>query len=199
MPYKKLTPLQIDAIQEVVSIGSGNAATALSRLLNMKIDMTVPIVDIMPFNDIFTGSGGDDIVICVIVRVLGDIPGSILFVFKKEEALYIIEMLTGKKEEYLTDYGFSVISEVGNIIASAFLNSINKFTGLKVTPSVPSVTYDMIGDILSNTFIESGQFEDTVLGIKTVFLQNTTKICGHFYYIPMPGSLKRILNKLGLN
>lgn len=199
MPYKKLTPIQLDALQEVVSIGSGNAATALSRLLNMKIDMTVPSVDIIPFNDIFTGSGGDEIVVGVVVRVLGDIPGSILFIFKKEEALYIIKMLTGKNDEYLTDYGYSVISEVGNIIASTFLNSINKFTGLKVTPSVPSVTYDMLGDILSNAFIESGQFDDSVLGIKTIFLQNTTKICGHFYYIPMPGSLKKILNKLGLN
>ncbi|MHC1721115.1 MAG: chemotaxis protein CheC [Clostridiaceae bacterium] len=199
MPYKKLTPLQLDALREVVSIGSGNAATALSRLLNMKIDMTVPSVEVMPFNDIFTGSGGDEIVVSVIVRVLGDIPGSILLVFKKEEALYIIEMLTGKKYEYLTEYGYSVISEVGNIIASTFVNSINQFTGLKVSPSVPSVTYDMLGGVLSNAFIESGQFDDTVIGIKTVFLQNITKICGHFYYIPMPGSLKKILIKLGLN
>jgi len=199
MPYEKLTPLQLDALQEVISIGSGNAATALSRLLNMKIDMKVPTVDIISFNDIFTSSGGDEIVAGVVIRVLGDIPGSILLIFKKEEALYIIEMLTGKKEDYLTEYGYSVISEVGNIIASTYLNSINKFTGLKVTPSVPSVTYDMLGDILSNAFIESGQFDDYVLGIKTVFLQNKTKICGHFYYIPMPGSLMKILNKLGLN
>ena len=41
MSYQDLTPLQLDALSEVGNIGTGNAATALSQLINRKVDMTV--------------------------------------------------------------------------------------------------------------------------------------------------------------
>jgi len=198
MSYQDLTTFQIDALGEVANIGTGNAATALSQLINKKIDMTVPAINIVPFDDIFSTIGGDEIVVGVIVRVLGEIPGNILFVFEKDTALNLVEILTSRKEEYLSDMGNSVICEVGNIISSSYMNAISKFTGLTVMPSVPAVTYDMLGAILSTTFIESGQFDDYVLDIETVFLQNNAKISGHFYYVPMPDSLEKILSTLGI-
>jgi len=198
MSYQDLTPLQLDALREVGNIGTGNAATALSQLINKKVDMTVPAINIVPFDDIFSSIGGDEIVVGVIVRVLGDIPGNILFVFEKDTALGLVEILTGMKEEYLSEMGNSVICEIGNIISSSYMNAISKFTGLTVVPSVPAVTYDMLGAILSTTFIESGQFDDYVLDIETVFIQNNSEISGHFYYVPMPGSLEKILNTLGI-
>src|SRR3712207_7846978 len=58
-----------------------------------------------------------------------------------------------------------------------------------ITPSVPAVCCDMLGAILSTTFIESGQFDEQVLDLETKFLQDTQEEeNGHFYYIPMPGS-----------
>lgn len=199
MDYLNLKPIQLDALREVGNIGAGNAATALSQLINKKIDMTVPAVNIVPFDDIFSRIGGEEVVIGVIVRVLGDTPGNILFIFEKEVALNLIETLTGGRDEQITEMGNSVLCEVGNIISSSYMNSIARFTNLVITPSVPAVTYDMLGAILSTTFIESGQFDDMVLDIETIFLQNNEEISGHFYYIPMPGSLEKILGALGVN
>lgn len=199
MDYLNLKPIQLDALREVGNIGAGNAATALSQLINKKIDMTVPAVNIVPFDDIFSRIGGEEVVIGVIVRVLGDTPGNILFIFEKEVALNLIETLTGEKDELITEMGNSVLCEVGNIISSSYMNSIARFTNLVITPSVPAVTYDMLGAILSTTFIESGQFDDMVLDIETMFLQDNEEISGHFYYIPMPGSLEKILGALGVN
>ncbi len=107
-------------------------------------------------------------------------------------------MLTSQKKEYIDEMGNSVVCEVGNIIASSYMNSMAKFTGLYVIPSVPAVTCDMLGAILSTTFIESGQFDDYVIDIETLLMQNNSKVSGHFYYIPMPGSLEKILNALGI-
>ncbi|MCY6483648.1 chemotaxis protein CheC [Clostridium aestuarii] len=201
MKYLEMTPMQLDALREVGNIGAGNAATAMSQLLNKKIDMTVPAVNILPFNDVFSDEGTENVVIGVMVRVLGDIPGNILFVMEKETAFDIIKMLTGIEEEQLSEMGNSVLCEIGNIIATSYMNAIAKFTNLVITPSVPAVTYDMMGAILSTTFIESGQFDEQVLDIETRFLQNnkTEEIGGHFYYVPMPGSLEKILNILGIN
>lgn len=200
MSYQDMTPLQLDALREVGNIGTGNAATALSQLINRKVDMTVPDINIVPFDDIFSSIGGDEIVVGVIVRVLGEAPGNILFVFEKDTALNLVETLTGEKEEYLTEMGNSVICEIGNIISSSYMNAISRFTGLAIMPSVPAVSYDMLGAILSTTFIESGQFDDYVLDIETMFIQGESemKISGHFYYVPMPGSLEKMLSALGV-
>jgi chemotaxis protein CheC len=200
MSYLDFNAMQMDALKEVGNIGAGNAATALSQLINKKVDMTVPSVNIVPFDHIFSRIGGEEIVVGVIVRVLGDTPGNILFIFDNETALNIIELLTGKREEDISEMGESVLCEVGNIISGAYMNAIAKFTNLLIMPSVPAVTCDMLGAILSTTFIESGQFDDQVLDIETIFLnEDSSKISGHFYYVPMPGSLEKILNALGIN
>lgn len=199
MESNDFNSVQLDAVREVGNIGAGNAATALSQLLNKKIDMTVPNINIIPFEEIFSRIGGEDVVIGIIVRVLGDTPGNILFVLDKQTAFMIIESLTGQKEEQLTELGNSVLCEIGNILSSSYMNAIAKLTNLVIMPSVPAVTYDMLAAILSTTFIESAQFEENVLDIETSFMQDKSEIGGHFYYIPMPGSLKKILNALGVN
>lgn len=199
MGFINFNPLQLDALKEVGNIGAGNAATALSQLINKKVDMTVPAVNIVPFESIFSKIGGEEEVIGVIVRVLGDTPGNILFIFEKDIAFNLIETLTGAHESDLTEMGNSVLCEIGNIISSSFMNSIARFTNLLMMPSVPAVANDMLGAILSTTFIEAGQYDDSVLDIETMFLDCGSKISGNFYYIPMPGSLEKILNALGIN
>ena len=199
MDYSELSAVQLDVLQEVGNIGAGNAATALSQLLNEKVDMAVPSVNIIPFDDIFSKTGVEAVVIGVIVRVLGDIPGNILFTLEKETALKIISRLLGEEQEQITEIGSSALCEIGNIISSSFMNAIAKLTNLVLLPSVPAVALDMMGAILSTTFIESGQFDEYVLDLETQFLQENQKISGHFYYIPMPGSLEKILNSLGVN
>lgn len=200
MDYSELTPIQMDALREVSNIGAGNAATALSQLLNKKVDMTVPSINIIPLESVFTKIDAEKIAAGVIVRVLGDTPGNILFVFEEDVAFNIIKTLTGIEEKELSEMGTSVLSEIGNIISASYMNAISKFTNLNIMPSVPAVSYDMMAAILSTSFIEAGQFDDNVLDFETEFLQdNSNLMSGHFYYIPMPGSLEKILNTLGVN
>ncbi|MGH4050345.1 MAG: chemotaxis protein CheC [Clostridium sp.] len=199
MDYCELSSVQLDVLQEVGNIGAGNAATALSELLNEKVDMTVPAVNIVPFDDVFSKVGVEKVVVSVIVRVLGDIPGNILFTIDKEAAINIIFRLIGEDQKQITELGNSVLCEIGNIIASSFMNAIAKLTNLTVKASVPAIAIDMMAAILSTTYIESGQFDEYVLDLETQFLQENQKMNGHFYYIPMPGSLEKIFNSLGVN
>ena len=171
MSHNNFNPLQMDALREVGNIGAGNAATALSQLLNRKIDMTVPSINIIPFRDIFSRIGGEELVSGVVVRVLGDTPGNILFIFDKETALSVIKSLTGESTDQISEMGDSVLCEIGNIISASYLNAISKLTNLVIMPSVPAVATDMLGAILSTTFIESGQYDDYVLDIETDFKQ----------------------------
>ncbi|APF26968.1 chemotaxis protein CheC [Clostridium botulinum] len=199
MDYNNMTPLQLDALKEVSNIGTGNAATALSQLLGRKIDMNVPDINIVPFEEVMAEIGEEKVAVGVLVRVLGDTPGNILFVFEKSTALDLVHRLTGMQEEELSEMGNSVMCEIGNIISASYMNAIARFTNLIITPSVPAVSYDMLGAILSTTFIEAGQYNEHVLDIETVFKEDGSEISGHFYYIPMPGSLEKILNTLGVS
>lgn len=197
MDYRNLSPMQLDALKEVFNIGSANAATSLSLLLNRKIDMGVPNIKIIRLEEILDDDLNNE-VIAVLVKIVGEAPGYILHAFDKHVAEEIIKALIPNGDVF-NDMGMSTIAEIGNIIASSYMNAIVSFTGIKMVASVPAVTHDVFNAILISTFIESGQYDDYILDIETLFKGGGGKsILGHFYYIPQPGSLENILKKLGM-
>lgn len=199
MEYSDFSALQLDALKEVSNIGAGNAATALSMMIGKKVDMTVPAVNVVRLEDIVEENGECEVA-GTVVRVLGDIAGNILLVFEKPTAENIIEKLVGSKQSPESEMGSSVLCEIANIISASYMNSIAQLTNLAILPSVPATSYDMLGAILTTTFIESNQYDEYILDIETVFLDDTEEnIGGHFYYIPMPGSLEKILKSIGIN
>ena len=199
MDYSSLSMIQLDALKEVSNIGAGNAATALSMLLSKKIDMSVPSVNVVRLEDVVEETGESE-VSGTVVRVLGDIAGNILLVFKEDTVNKIIGKLVGTNEGINSEMGQSVLCEIANIISASYMNSIAQLTNLAIAPSVPAVAYDMLGAILTTTLIESNQYDEYILDIETIFLDETEEnIGGHFYYIPMPGSLEKILKSIGIS
>ncbi len=199
MDYSSLSMIQLDALKEVSNIGAGNAATALSMLLNKKIDMSVPSVNVIRLEDVVEAAGESE-VSGTVVRVLGDIAGNILLVFEEDTVKKIIGKLIGSETGVNSEMGQSVLCEIANIISASYMNSIAQLTNLAIAPSVPAVAHDMLGAILTTTFIESNQYDEYILDIETIFLDDTEEnIGGHFYYIPMPGSLEKILKSIGIS
>ena len=199
MEYSNLSALQLDALKEVSNIGAGNAATALSMMIGKKVDMTVPAVNVVRLDDIVQENGETEVA-GTVVRVLGDIAGNILLVFEMPTAENVIEKLVGSRQSLESEMGSSVLCEIANIISASYMNAIAQLTNLSIAPSVPATSYDMLGAILTTTFIESNQYDEYILDIETVFLDDTEEnIGGHFYYIPMPGSLEKILKSIGIN
>ena len=199
MDYSSLSMIQLDALKEVSNIGAGNAATALSMLLNKKVDMSVPSVNVVRLEDVVEATGENEVA-GTVVRVLGDIAGNILLVFEEDTVKKIIGRLIGSEEGVDSEMGQSVLCEIANIISASYMNSIAQLTNLEIVPSVPAVAYDMLGAILTTTFIESNQYDEYILDIETIFFDDTEEnIGGHFYYIPMPGSLEKILKSIGIS
>jgi len=198
LDYTVFNEIQLDALREIGNIGIGNAATAMSQLLNKKIDITFPTVNLIQYEDIFEKSNAEQFVYAVIIRVLGDAPGNMLFIIEKQSLSNIVNTLCSNCGDEINEMGISILGELGNIIFTTYMNAIAKMTNLLLVPSVPAVTSDMMGAILSTSFMESGQYGDYILDIETQFVQENEKLNGHFYYIPMPGSLEKILKSLGL-
>ncbi len=196
-----LNPLQLDALKELGNIGAGNSATALSQILNKKVDMSVPRVKVYPINEIPELFGGsENIVVGVLLRMFGDMQGSLMFLMDEIEAKKLLQdMMFGEVIEDLTsELPMSAIMEVGNIISSSYLNSLSFFSKLTIVLSTPAFAYDMAGAILGAILYEVSELSDQVLLIETDFLGNGEAIKGHFFVLPDLPSLGVLLKAVGV-
>ena len=192
---------KLDVLKEVGNIGAGHAATALSRILNEPVDMSVPTVSLVPFEEIADRVGGSEqVVIAVFLRVEGDAPGNMFFIIREDSAKRLLRNLLSidTEEGVYTDMELSALNEIGNILAGSYLSSLADFTRLTMTPTVPSLAIDMAGAILSYGLLQFGQMGDAALLIETKFLEDRDTVEGQFFLIPDPESFGKIFRALGV-
>lgn len=189
-----------DVLKELGNIGAGNATTALSQMMQCKVDMSVPQVKLMEFRELGKLMGGEEIIMAgIYLAIEGDVTGSIMFLLEKQAARHLVNKLMGTsvEGEEFSEMEFSALKEVGNIITAAYLNSLASLTNLALHPSVPDLTVDMAGAILSVPAIEFGTLGDKMLLIQTQFFDEVV-LDGYFILVPNLDSYGRILSALGL-
>lgn len=189
-----------DVLKEIGNIGAGNATTALAQMLQCKVDMKVPQVKLLSFSDVGILMGGEEQVMAgIYLLVEGDIRGSIMFLLEYHSARNLVAKLMGMQCEgdEFTEMEMSALKEIGNIITGAYLNSLSTLTGLTIYPSVPDLSIDMAGAILSVPAIEFGTLRDKLLLIQTQFTDEI-ELDGYFILIPDMESYDKILNSLGM-
>ena len=201
MTLEQVTENYYDVLKELGNIGAGNAMTALSQMLQCKVDMKVPQVRLLPFSDVGDMMGGEEqIMVGVFLGVEGDITGSMMFLVEEESARHLIRKITMGMLPEGTEFeemGLSAMKEVGNIITGAYLNSLSTLTNLKIFPTPPALTVDMAGAILSVPAIQFGIFGDKILLIQSQFYDEV-ELDGYFILIPDLESYSKILTSLGL-
>ena len=201
MEHFQIAEYQMDVLKEIGNIGAGNAATALSKLLDKQVDMKVPSARLMPFDQITESLGGaEQVVIAVFLRVTGEVPGNMFFIFTLESSKKLLNRLVGMNigTDGFTEMEMSALSEIGNILAGSYLTSLSDFIKLNLQPTVPSLVIDMAGAILSHGMLQYGQMGDQALLIDTTFMEGDQEVEGHFFLIPDPESIERIFQALGV-
>ena len=200
--YEDLDAIQMDVLREIGNIGAGNAATSLSVMLGQSVDMTLPNVNLLEFNEAHNAVGGAEaLTYGVLVPLEGDVTGMIMFLLEKNFAHLILNILMGESFhsfDEMDEIALSAIREVGNILSAAYVNSIAELTGLSIELSVPSVSIDMAGALLSVPIIRFGTIGDKVLFIEENFSSNEESVASHMILFAEIESLNLILSKLGL-
>ncbi|MGN0437942.1 MAG: chemotaxis protein CheC [Lachnospiraceae bacterium] len=202
MKNGELTKEELDILREIGNIGSGNATTALSVLLNSNLRMEIPTVNILSFDDIADIIGGPDVIVtAVLTHFTGDIQGMTLFVLEKKDARALAGTMQGK--EYDEEHEFdqmdkSALKEVGNIIMSSYLSSIETLTNMNLNVEPPLICVDMAGSVLSLPIIELGQIGDKALIIDSKILDNDDPINGFLLLVTDENSYENIINALGI-
>lgn len=190
-----------DVLRELGNIGAGNATTALAQMMQCKVDMAVPKVQLLEFKELGEAMVGEETVMAgIYLGIEGDIKGSIMFLLEKAAAKHLVGKLMGMESEgdEFTEMEFSALKEVGNIITGSYLNSLSSITNLAIYPSVPDLTVDMAGAILSVPAIEFAALGDRMLMIQTQFFDEMV-LDGYFILIPDLDSYGRMLAALGIN
>lgn len=202
MKFEALTEEHLDALREVSNIGVAHAATALSQLIGRSISLSVPkvlLTDIAKVPEVF--GGAEKLVVGIYLQMLGDARGNILIVLPRDSALKLLSRLLPREKSegtLLTELEISALKEVGNILASAYLNALGSLMGKTLIPSVPVLSFDMAGAVIDYALIALGEVGDLALMVETDFFGEEEKINGQFFLLPDPESLKIILTAIGV-
>jgi len=199
--FDELNEMYLDVLKEIGNIGAGNATTAISNMLNLKIDMSVPQAELLPVEQITTAIGAEEeVIVGILLGVELDIDGSMMFLMDMTSAHHLVNRLMMRDYDYMEDFDemdLSAIKEVGNIIASSYLSALSGLTNLTISPTVPFVAIDMAAAILSVPAVQFGLQGDNALMIKTKF-DDDLEMNGFFILMPEEESYQKILKALGL-
>ena len=186
-----MNSLQIDALREIGSIGTGNAATALSSMLGIEVRIPLPEVQILEFNAAVEKLGGFETIAAGIISDLrGEINGLMLALFQLDAINLLLGRMMGKKiNDYseLTEIENSAVIEIGNILS-----------GVRITPSVPQLSIDMQGAIITVPMAAYGNQSDYIMLIGGSFLVEGKEVPCRLVLAPDMRSLNYLLNKLGI-
>ena len=198
---ERISQEYFDVLKELGNIGAGNATTALAQMLQCKVDMKVPQVQLLEFKNVGAMIGGEEhLMTGIYLGVEGDITGSIMFMMEQETAKHLVsKMMMGMESggDRFNEMELSALKEVGNIITGSYLNSLSDLTRLTIYPTIPSIATDMAGAILSVPAIEFGVYGDKILLIQTQF-SDDVDLNGYFILVPDVDSYTKILSSLGI-
>jgi len=141
MTRPALTPRQVDALQELTSIGCGAALTALGKLARLRLDMDVPEAWVGAGAGAiasFLGALGGDLV-AVGVKLEGPLTGHLLLALPEPDA-EALSMALGTPVEAgrFGPLAESAMMECGNIVGSAFVSALARLVGQTLLLSVPT-------------------------------------------------------------
>lgn len=207
MDIYKLTNIQKDVLCEIGNIGAGNATTAIAKLVNKKVLMEVPSVEIVSINEIVEVIGGpEETIVAAFFRIEGKISGTVYLVLSMEQAESLVkEILTDNsasliENENPDEMAISVISEAANIIVGTYISALSDFSSEKMTTTVPYLSIDMAAATLVTGLLELADVSDHAIVINTKINDvNENSVKGHILLTPDPQSVPVILKRIGFN
>ncbi|MDY0405867.1 chemotaxis protein CheC [Virgibacillus sp. 179-BFC.A HS] len=202
-----LTNLQRDVLKEIGNVGSGNAATSMSKLMNQEVALNAPGLKIIPFEEVVEMLGGAETPVAAnMFRIESGAPGIVFFILSIQEADIVVKRFTNQsifnENNEPNELAVSALQEFANILTGSYLSALSDFTGLKMKPSIPFTSIDMAGAVISEGILEISQRLDYAIVIDTVLVGKEAanqKISGQFLFLPYPDSFSKIFHSLGID
>ena len=200
--FNDINEMQIDVLREIANIGSGNAASSLSRMLGHPVNISIPHIGILGFNEAYAALGGPETIMMGTLLMLTEgLDGMMMFLLPVEVVCDLVNMLMFtdiKSRDEIDEMGYSVINEVSNIMSASFVTAIAEMTGISIDISPPEAALDMLGAIMSVPSIYFAKMSDTLLLIQNELEIDGKKTSASVLLLPDMPSLEKLMTSLGI-
>lgn len=191
--------IELDGLKEIVNVGGGNAATSISQMINSRVDMDVPEVEVMAYDELYQKIIADDVEMhAVLSKIVGDIDGALLFVISDESGQKIAKMMLGSDDKPSNEIIASAVTELTNILFNSFLRAIGDMLQIQLIASLPISRYDFFGAIISSAYMAFDHYDEQILVIHNEFTYNNESLDASLFLIPGEGVLDKIFKALGI-
>lgn len=187
-------------VQVLANVGITDAAESLSKIINRRVDLSIPDVSILAIESIPQSCGDvDSVYLGVYMPIVGQIDGTILFSLREDSGYELIDMLLGLSQgttNSLNEDGESVLKEVTNIVGSAVVNAFADKIEMAIKPTVPSVVHDYMQSILDSILAFHTAENEYALVMDTEFFHQDDRLIGKLLIMPTTSSLATIVERL---
>ncbi len=155
-----LTPAQLDALQELLNLGVGRSAGMLNRMLNLHVNLEVPLIKVLPWSDIqqeLNDHLGLDLIAAVRLGFNGSFNGVAHLVFPPPSAAKLIAALMSEDTDHPDDLDaikIGALSEVGNVVLNGVMGEISNVLHQQLRYSLPSYAEMPINCLLTPSEID---------------------------------------------
>jgi len=186
---------ELDILKEVGNIAAGHGGVALSEILDKKIILEVPSVEIISAQRVPKSMNLEKLGIAVFFQLLVGLQGKVIFILDEKNAFKLVDLsykIRDLKREpgIITEVSLSLIKEVGNIVVCSYLNALSLTLKRIIIPPLPTLFSGSLEDILNIGFF--GYEEEFAYVIEASFKEPEEDIQGSFYLILTPEAAKDI-------
>lgn len=196
----ELKASQRDALAELINIGYGRAAGALSELTGYRITLEVPQVTVQTFDRIseLLNEVIQSQVASVDQSFSGPIAGRAYLILDQKAALVLSQLLmeTFSITPELDSNARETLTEVGNILLNACLGVFGNLLHVQVASQVPRFRLVPVKGVLNPPQSELNTNETYGLMVHTRFHVKTKDITGYLVIVLGIASLDRLLTEL---
>jgi chemotaxis protein CheC len=194
--------LQLDALREIVNVGGGHAATALSRLVGGKrVEPQLPRVSVRRSEDAGGLFNADAPIIAATFELGGDWAGRMLLLMTEQDGYRLSALLLGApwlSTDSLGEPQRGALAEAANIIGSACLSAMGRLVGHRLVPSVPTILHGAPRNVLRDLWAPSESAQPWLVLEARFAAQLDPPLSGCLLVLPDPPSVKALLARMGV-
>ena len=207
---KLLSAEQTDFLAEMMNVGAGNAATALTQVLQCRVDIVIPRVCVISeAQELAILTSPSLPVVCARMNIVGDISGGLFLIVPEEQKEDLIRLaeqaMTGTGQSWRAgitnskadDLKLSVIAEIGNIVAGVYLTAVHDFCKLNIYHTVPTVATDMVQALLDESLVRLSRQVQHIIVIENEFMVEEKLIKTFLVMVPSVESVNTLVNSIG--
>lgn len=196
----ELTNQQKDALCELINIGFGRAASALSILVGQRVIIEAPYVNLYPLKQmdtvLTTLANGE---LTSVHQVFsGKISGTAILLMDTDSSAALTDLLSGGSGDphgSLSETDRAAMEETGNILLNAFTGSFGNLLQVHISFTVPQVRYLSLNNMMNTLMIDQHELEYALV-VRVNFQLTAGNVNGYVLIVMGIQSMEMLLDAM---